>query len=207
MVTRVKICGITHPDDALMAVRAGADALGFVMYEPSPRFVDAPSAQKICAQVPVFVTRVGLFVNHSREQVGSICRQVPFDLLQFHGDESNEFCASFHRPFIKAIRVAPGDDVAQLVAQYPDSHGVLLDAFVDGLYGGTGRTIDWKQLPALKTPVVLAGGLDPDNVGLAIANAAPYGVDVSGGVERSKGRKDPGKIMDFMRAVRAADDV
>ncbi|NQV64472.1 MAG: phosphoribosylanthranilate isomerase [SAR86 cluster bacterium] len=207
MVTRVKICGITHPDDALMAVRAGADALGFVMYEPSPRFVDAPSAQKICAQVPVFVTRVGLFVNHSREQVGAILRQVPFDLLQFHGDESNEFCASFDRPFIKAIRIAPGDDVAQLVAQYPDSRGVLLDAFVDGLYGGTGRTIDWHQLPGLNTAVVLAGGLDPNNVGLAIANAAPYGVDVSGGVERSKGRKDADKIIGFMRAVRAADDI
>jgi len=205
MVTRVKICGITHPDDVATAVAAGAAARGFNMYGPSPRYVDVTEAQRLCALVPVFVSRVGLFVNHSREQVSAICRQVPFDLLQFHGDESNEFCASFDRPFIKAIRVAPEDDVAERVAEYPDSHGVLLDAYTDGLYGGTGRTIDWQQLPVLQKAVILAGGLNPDNVAAAIASVAPHGVDVSGGVERTKGRKDPGKLLDFIRAVRAAD--
>jgi phosphoribosylanthranilate isomerase len=205
MVTRVKICGITNTADAFDAVSAGASALGFNMYEPSPRYVAPMLAQALCAAVPVFVSRVGLFVNHSRDQVMQICSLVDFDLLQFHGDESNEFCASFGRPFIKALRVAPGDDVVAAVNRFPDSRGILLDAFTDGLYGGTGRTIDWQQIPALKQPLILAGGLDVDNVGNAIRRVSPFAVDVSGGVERSRGVKDADKMRRFVAAVRDTD--
>jgi phosphoribosylanthranilate isomerase len=205
MVTRVKICGITNTADAFDAVSAGASALGFNMYEPSPRYVAPLLAQALCAAVPVFVSRVGLFVNHSRDQVMQICDLVDFDLLQFHGDESNAFCASFGRPFIKALRVAPGDDVAAAVNRFPDSRGILLDAFTDGLYGGTGRTIDWQQIPALKQSVILAGGLDVDNVGNAIRRVSPFAVDVSGGVERSRGVKDADKMRRFVAAVRDTD--
>jgi phosphoribosylanthranilate isomerase len=205
MVTRVKICGITNTADAFDAVSAGASALGFNMYEPSPRYVAPMLAQALCAAVPVFVSRVGLFVNHSRDQVMQICNLVDFDLLQFHGDESNEFCASFGRPFIKALRVAPGDDVVAAVNRFPDSRGILLDAFTDGLYGGTGRTIDWQQIPALKQPLILAGGLDVDNVGNAIRRVSPFAVDVSGGVERSRGVKDADKMRRFVAAVRDTD--
>ncbi|MFT5805643.1 MAG: phosphoribosylanthranilate isomerase [Candidatus Paceibacteria bacterium] len=205
MVTRVKICGITNTADVFDAVSAGASALGFNMYEPSPRYVAPMLAQALCAAVPVFVSRVGLFVNHSRDQVIQICDLVDFDLLQFHGDESNAFCASFGRPFIKALRVAPGDDVAAAVNRFPDSRGILLDAFTDGLYGGTGRTIDWQQIPALKQPLILAGGLDVDNVGHAIRQVRPFAVDVSGGVERSRGVKDADKMRRFVVAVRDTD--
>jgi phosphoribosylanthranilate isomerase len=205
MVTRVKICGITNTTDVLAAVSAGASALGFNMYEPSPRYVTPAQAQQLCAAVPVFVSRVGLFVNHSRDQVLQICEQVDFDLLQFHGDESNEFCASFKRPFIKALRVAPGDDVVAVVNRFPDSRGILLDAFTDGLYGGTGRTIDWQQIPNLKQPVILAGGLDAGNVGNAIRQVKPFAVDVSGGVERSRGVKDEDKMRRFVAAVNETD--
>jgi phosphoribosylanthranilate isomerase len=205
MVTRVKICGITNTADAFDAVSAGASALGFNMYEPSPRYVAPMLAQALCAAVPVFVSRVGLFVNHSRDQVMQICDLVDFDLLQFHGDETNEFCASFGRPFIKALRVAPGDDVVAAVNRFPDSRGILLDAFTDGLYGGTGRTIDWQQIPALKQPLILAGGLDVDNVGDAIRLVSPFAVDVSGGVERSRGVKDADKMRRFVAAVRDTD--
>jgi len=205
MVTRVKICGITNTADAFDAVSAGASALGFNMYEPSPRYVAPMLAQALCAAVPVFVSRVGLFVNHSRDQVMQICDLVDFDLLQFHGDESNAFCASFGRPFIKALRVAPGDDVVATVNRFPDSRGILLDAFTDGLYGGTGRTIDWQQIPALKQPVILAGGLDADNVGDAIRLVSPFAVDVSGGVELSRGVKDADKMRRFVAAVHDTD--
>ncbi|MFT5793229.1 MAG: phosphoribosylanthranilate isomerase [Saprospiraceae bacterium] len=205
MVTRVKICGLTNTADVFAAVGAGASALGFNMYQPSPRYVTPMQAQLLCAAVPVFVSRVGLFVNHSRDQILQICEEVDFDLLQFHGDESNEFCASFDRPFIKAIRVAPGDDLVAVVDRFPDSRGILLDAFTDGLYGGTGRTIDWQQIPALKQAVILAGGLDEDNVGDAIRQARPFAVDVSGGVERSRGVKDADKMRRFMAAVNRTD--
>jgi phosphoribosylanthranilate isomerase len=205
MVTRVKICGITNTADVFDAVSAGASALGFNMYEPSPRYVAPMLAQALCAAVPVFVSRVGLFVNHSCDEVMQICDLVDFDLLQFHGDESNEFCASFGRPFIKALRVAPGDDVVAAVNRFPSSRGILLDAFTDGLYGGTGRTINWQQIPALKQPVILAGGLDADNVGNAIRLVSPFAVDVSGGVELSRGVKDADKMRRFVAAVHDTD--
>jgi phosphoribosylanthranilate isomerase len=205
MVTRVKICGITNTTDVFAAVSAGASALGFNMYEPSPRYVTPRQAQQLCAAVPVFVSRVGLFVNHSRAEILQICEQVDFDLLQFHGDESNDFCTSFDRPFIKALRVAPGDDIEAVVNRFPDSRGILLDAFTDGLYGGTGRTIDWQQIPTLNQPVILAGGLDADNVASAISQVRPFAVDVSGGVERSRGVKDADKMRRFMAAVQWTD--
>jgi phosphoribosylanthranilate isomerase len=205
MVTRVKICGMTNTADVLAAVTAGASALGFNMYEASPRYVTPTAAQQLCAAVPVFVSRVGLFVNHSRDQVLQICEQVDFDLLQFHGDEPNEFCASFNRPFIKALRVAPGDDLVAVVSRFPDSRGILLDAFTDGLYGGTGRTIDWLQIPTLKQTVILAGGLDANNVDSAIRQVKPFGVDVCGGVESSRGVKDADKMRRFMAAVNKTD--
>ena len=208
MVTRVKICGVTNAADVAMVVDAGVDAIGFNMYPSSPRYVAPALARQLCAQVPVFVSRVGLFVNASQAEVEAVCRQVEFDLLQFHGDEDNDFCASFGRPLIKALRVAAGDDAAAMTALYPNSHGILLDAYADGLYGGTGRTIDWQQLTGLalgKGGMVLAGGLTADNVAAAITLVRPHGVDVSGGVERAKGHKAAEQVRRFMRAVRATD--
>ncbi|MCB1646498.1 MAG: phosphoribosylanthranilate isomerase [Pseudomonadales bacterium] len=205
MVTRIKICGLTNAEDLRSAVAAGADAVGFNMYPASPRFVGVDQVAALCRQTPVFVTRVGLFVNHSRAEVEAVCSQAEFDLLQFHGDEDNAFCASFGRPFIKALRVADPASVGSLIAAFPDSRGILLDAHVDGVYGGTGQVIDWGALPAAGKPLVLAGGLTPENVGQAILTVQPWAVDVSGGVELTRGRKDPERILEFVSAVRSAD--
>lgn len=205
MRTRVKICGITNRADLDAAVAAGADAVGLNMYAESPRHVDAAGARELAASTPPFVTIVGLFANHDANTVKALCEQVDFDLLQFHGDETDAFCASFGRRFIKALRVAPGADIAAAAASYPRSAGLLLDAYVDGLYGGSGTSFDWDAVPALHRPVILAGGLDAGNVADAIRRLRPYGVDVSTGVEASPGKKDTGKIESFIAAVRAAD--
>ncbi|KRW59525.1 phosphoribosylanthranilate isomerase [Pseudomonas sp. TTU2014-080ASC] len=204
-VVRSKICGITRIEDALAAVQAGADAIGLVFYAKSPRAVNVQQARAIIAALPPFVTTVGLFVNASRCELGEILDAVPLDLLQFHGDEAPADCEGYHRPFIKALRVKPGDDIAAEVAPYGQASGILLDTFVQGVPGGTGEAFDWSLVPeGLSKPVILAGGLTPENVAEAIAQVRPYAVDVSGGVEISKGIKDAEKIQAFMRAVQGA---
>ena len=203
-VVRSKICGITRIDDALAAVAAGADAIGFVFYAKSPRAVSATQAQAIIAALPPFVTTVGLFVNASACELNETLDAVPLDLLQFHGDETPEQCEGFHRPYIKALRVKAGDDIAQACRVYQSASGILLDAYVEGIPGGTGQAFDWSLIPqGLSTPIILAGGLTVDNVAEAIARVKPYAVDVSGGVEKSKGIKDHVKIQAFMKTVRA----
>ncbi|CAH0646233.1 phosphoribosylanthranilate isomerase [Pseudomonas juntendi] len=202
---RSKICGITRIEDALAAVEAGADAIGFVFYAKSPRAVDVRQARAIIAELPPFVTTVGLFVNASRCELNEILEVVPLDLLQFHGDEAPEDCEGYHRPWIKALRVRPGDDLEAACQRYAGARGILLDTYVAGVPGGTGEAFDWSLVPArLSKPIILAGGLSAANVGQAIAQVRPYAVDVSGGVEQAKGIKDAAKIEAFMQAVRQA---
>lgn len=201
-VVRSKICGITRIEDALIAAEAGADAIGLVFYPKSPRAVSIQQAQEIVAALPAFVTTVGLFVNARTEELDEILAGVALDLLQFHGAETPAECESYRRPYIKALRVKPGDDIAQLAAPYAKARGILLDTYVPGVPGGTGAAFDWRLVPrGLPQPVILAGGLSAGNVQAAIAQVRPYAVDVSGGVEASKGIKDAGKIRAFMRAV------
>ena len=201
-VVRSKICGITRIEDALAAAEAGADAIGLVIYAKSPRAVSIQQARDIVAALPAFVTTVGLFVNASRGELNEILGAVALDLLQFHGDETPADCESFHRPYIKALRVQSGDDIALLAAPYASARGILLDTFVSGVPGGTGAAFDWSLVPHdLSQPVILAGGLSADNVQAAIKQVRPYAVDVSGGVEASKGIKDAAKIRAFMQAV------
>lgn len=202
-VVRSKICGITRVEDALAAVAAGADAIGLVFYARSPRAVTVEQARQIVAALPPFVTTVGLFVDIERAELQQILADVPLDLLQFHGDESLAQCEGHGRPYIKALRVKPGDDLVALMAQYPSASGILLDTYVEGVPGGTGLAFDWSLVPqALPKPVILAGGLTPENVAAAIAAVKPYAVDVSGGVEASKGIKDADKVRAFIREVR-----
>lgn len=202
---RSKICGITRIEDALAAAQAGADAIGFVFYAKSPRAVDVRQARAIIAELPPFVTTVGLFVNASRCELNEILEVVPLDLLQFHGDETPQDCEGYHRPWIKALRVRPGDDLEAACQLYAGARGILLDTYVAGVPGGTGEVFDWSLVPAhLSKPIILAGGLSADNVGQAIAQVRPYAVDVSGGVEQAKGIKDAAKIEAFMQAVKQA---
>ncbi|MCW5626138.1 MAG: phosphoribosylanthranilate isomerase [Burkholderiales bacterium] len=203
--TRVKICGITRLEDAIVAAEAGADAVGFV-FATSARRVTAERAAEIVAKLPPFVTTVGLFVDPGAEDVEAVLREVPLDLLQFHGAEVPAFCAGFGRPWIKALAVAPGVDLLQSAARFSGARGLLLDAFVPGAHGGTGVTADWHAIPAsLPLPIVLAGGLTPGNVADAIRAVRPWAVDVSSGVEREKGIKDHDKLRAFMRGARNAD--
>ena len=200
---RVKICGITRIEDALAAAAAGADAIGLVFYAKSPRAVDIEQARAILAALPPFVTSVGLFVDAERSELERILASVPLDLLQFHGDESVQQCEAFGRPYIKALRVKAGDDIAAQVARYPSAQGILLDAYVEGVPGGTGEAFDWSLIPqTLSKLLILAGGLRPDNVAEAVSRVRPYAVDVSGGVEASKGVKDVEKVGAFIRAAR-----
>ena len=206
MRTRVKICGITRVADALVAADCGADAIGLVFYEPSPRCVDMATATAIAREMPPFVTVVGLFVNAAAETIRRAVGEVRIDLLQFHGDESPAFCRDQARPWIRALRMQPGIDVAAAIARYDGARGVLLDAYHPGVPGGTGETFDWGRIPAdLAGRIVLAGGLDPDNVARAIRQVRPFAVDVSGGVERDKGVKDPDRIKRFIDEVRSAE--
>ncbi|HSC83181.1 MAG TPA: phosphoribosylanthranilate isomerase [Pseudomonas sp.] len=203
-VVRSKICGITRVEDALAAIAAGADAIGLVFYAKSPRAVGVEQAREIIAALPPFVTTVGLFVDIERAELQQLLERVPLDLLQFHGDESLAQCEGYSRPYIKALRVKQGDDIAALMAQYPSASGILLDTYVEGVPGGTGLAFDWSLVPPqLPKPVILAGGLTPENVAAAIARVKPYAVDVSGGVEASKGIKDADKVRAFIRAARA----
>jgi phosphoribosylanthranilate isomerase len=203
MRTRVKICGITRRQDALTAAELGADAIGFVFYSSSPRFIDVTGAQKIAQCLPPFITKVGLFVNAVAGDVRETGNLVGLDLLQFHGDEDAEFCRSFDLPYLKAIRMQDNTNISMLANQYHDAAGFLLDSYVADQAGGTGQVFDWRKIPAgLSRPVVLAGGLTPENVGSAIKQVKPYAVDVSSGVEQRPGIKDTNKISEFMKAVR-----
>ena len=204
--TRIKICGITRPEDALSAIHNGADAVGLVFYAKSKRAVSIEQAREIASVVPPFVTLVSLFVDAPTATVEDVLAQLPVGLIQFHGEESAAFCASFDRPWIKALRVRDGMDVAAAAAAYADGSGILLDAWQKGVPGGTGKTFDWRLAWQEKSlPMVLAGGLTPDNVGDAVAQVRPWAVDVSGGVESAPGIKDSEKIKRFIAAVRAAD--
>lgn len=206
MRTRIKICGITRIEDGLDAASAGADAIGFVFYAKSPRYVAPAQARVIADRLPPFVTSVGLFVDATPAEVRDVIRVARLDCLQFHGDESPDYCASFSRPFMKAARVRPGQDLLQYSIDFRDAQALLLDAYVEGVPGGTGQRFDWRLIPKnLSLPIVLSGGLDADNVSDAIAQVRPWAVDVSSGVEASKGIKDAKKIEQFIRGVRNAD--
>ncbi|MCK0511074.1 phosphoribosylanthranilate isomerase [Aromatoleum buckelii] len=203
--TRIKICGLTRAEDVRSAVEAGADAIGLVFYPPSPRFVSFETAAELAALVPPFVTIVGLFVNPAPAFVAEALRRVPLQLLQFHGDEDERECVRHGRPWVKAARVRPGVDLVEFSACHPGASGLLLDAFVEG-YGGGGKVFDWTLIPAgLDKPLILSGGLDPDNVGEAIRRVRPWAVDVSSGVESGKGIKDAARIAAFIAGVRHAD--
>ncbi|WP_089684703.1 phosphoribosylanthranilate isomerase [Billgrantia gudaonensis] len=202
--TRVKICGLTRETDIDAAVAFGADALGFVLWPGSRRAVDEARLARLAAHVPAFVTRVGLFVDQDRELIERCARHL--DLLQFHGTEPPAFCEAFGRPWIKALRMRDGLDVPAAATAYASAQALLLDAYRPGVPGGTGETFDWSRIPAnLAKPVILAGGLTPDNVAAAIDAVHPFAVDVSGGVEAAPGRKDPRRIAAFFSAVRDAD--
>ena len=204
--TRIKICGITREQDVLTVARSGADALGLVFYEKSPRHVGLQQAAKLARSVPPFVTVVGLFVNPSTEFVHEVLSKMPLDVLQFHGEETPDFCQQFGKPYLKAIRVKAGVDLLQCASRYADAQGLLLDAFIEGTHGGTGESFDWSIIPHdLPLPVILSGGLHAGNVADAIKQVRPYAVDVSSGVEASKGIKDAAKIAAFINEVKRID--
>lgn len=206
MRTRVKICGLTRTSDARVAVRNGADAVGLVFYPPSPRAVSVPQAQAVVAGMPPFVTVVGLFVDERRARIAEILSQVRIDFLQFHGHESAKDCSGHGRPWIKAVRMRNDVNLHAVREEFQAASALLLDAYRPGLPGGTGERFDWDRIPAdLAGEIVLAGGLDVDNVEHAVHSVRPYAVDVSGGVERDKGVKDADKIAAFMRGVRRGD--
>ena len=205
-MTRVKICGITRVEDALAAAHSGADAIGLVFYQHSPRHVGIELAAQLADALPPFVSVVGLFVNADAALVREVLARVPVDLLQFHGDETPEYCAQFGKPYLKAIRVRAGVDLLQCASDFRSARGLLLDAHVEGIPGGTGRAFDWTLIPKrLPLPVILSGGLDAENVAAAIKQVRPYAVDVSSGVEASKGIKDAAKIAAFINEVKRAD--
>jgi phosphoribosylanthranilate isomerase len=201
-MTRVKFCGFTHQDDVAQAVALGADALGFVFYGPSSRYVSPEHAQTLTRSVPAFVTRVGLFVNEEAETVQRIFELARLNLIQYHGEESPEFCDAIGLPYIKAFRVRKGMDLRTEMDRYPNASGFLLDAYVKGQPGGTGERFDWELIPQSHAPIILAGGLTPDNAKDAIDQVAPWALDVSGGIETKPGRKDPDKMAHFMNACR-----
>jgi len=206
MRTRVKICGITRVEDAQAASAAGADAIGLVFYRPSPRNVTLERARSIATQTPPFIATVAVFVNPSREEVEQVIRECGVTLLQFHGEESPEFCAAFSRPYIKAARIRPGLDLIKYLAPYASARAWMLDAFHGDLWGGTGAAFDWSLVPeGMARPIILSGGLTADNVAGAIRRVRPYAVDVSSGVEASKGIKDAAKIAAFIGAVKNED--
>jgi phosphoribosylanthranilate isomerase len=206
MATAVKICGITRVEDALLAAGAGAHAIGTVLYSRSPRAVDAQQARRIVRAVPPFVTTVSLLVNPTAAEVERVLEEVQPAMLQFHGSEDPEFCAQFGVPYIKAVRVRAGVDLLQYARLYADAKGLLLDAFVEGSPGGTGASFDWGLIPKnIPLPIILAGGLTPENVTEAIRKVRPWAVDVASGVESARGVKDAAKVAAFVRGARDAD--
>ena len=204
--TRIKICGITRPEDGLAAASLGVDAIGLVFYPPSPRAVDAAAASAIIRRLPPFVTSVGLFVNEEPAAVRDILRQVPLALLQFHGDEEPDYCAAFDRPYLKAVPMGAGADVADYARRFDRAAGLLLDSHGGARAGGTGQCFDWTAIPAqIAKPLVLAGGLSPANVAQAVRQIRPYGVDVSSRVEAAKGVKDLHLMRMFVEGVKSGD--
>ncbi len=212
--TKIKICGITNVDDAYCAMENGVDALGFMLYEKSKRYIPLEKALEIVREIEGKTELVAVLVNPDEEFARQIVSHDAFTMLQFHGDETNMFCASFGKPFMKAIRVGSGTDVSVEIARYPESHWIMLDSFVTGKYGGTGSIIQWDKLDSVTDshgkPIVLAGGLTTDNVAEAIRKVNPYAVDVSGGVEKTEKVagiwvKDHDRIRSFVRQVRHAD--
>ena len=204
MRTRVKICGITRPADALAAAQAGADAIGLVFYPSSPRYLGTERAVEIRDALPPFVQTVALFVNPDAAQVAQVIGRVRPALLQFHGEEAPEFCAQFGMPFVKAVRVRPGVDALEYLRRFPRAAAWLFDSYVPE-YGGVGESFDWSLVPATERSVILSGGLSQANVAEAIRRVRPWGLDVSSGVESAKGIKDAEKIAAFMAEVRNAD--
>ena len=202
-MTRVKLCGFTHPDDVAIAVDLGADALGFVFYPPSPRALTLEQAVVLTRPVPAFVTRVGLFVDASEAMVRETFDRARLNLVQYHGAETPEFCQAVGLPYIRAIRVRPEMDLIAEMERYGDASGFLLDAYKPGVPGGTGESFDWGLIPKTDRPVILAGGLTPENAMDAIQVVAPWALDVSGGIESAPGRKDPDKMARFIAACRS----
>ncbi|MCP4042930.1 MAG: phosphoribosylanthranilate isomerase [Gammaproteobacteria bacterium] len=205
MRTRIKICGITRPEDAVVAANLGTDAIGLVFYRKSPRAVTIGMASGIVRTLPPFVTVVGLFVNADRDFVDNVLQSLPIDVLQFHGDESAVQCEVFSRPYIKAIPMREGLDLSAVSRQYAGAQALLVDTYQKGVPGGTGKTFDWSMIPSnLGKPIILAGGLKPGNASAAVRMVHPYAVDVSGGVESDKGIKDAVKIAEFIHEVNSA---
>lgn len=203
MSVRVKVCGITRSEDAEAAVQCGADAIGFVFWSHSARYIDVDSAHRIVEVIPPFVCTVGVYVDPDAAWVEETARMAKLGLLQFHGDESPEFCNQFSQPYIKAIRVKPDTDLLQYAERYRTAKGLLLDTYAANMPGGTGHVFDWQLIPQqLPLPLILSGGLNPDNVTDAIKQTKPWAVDVSSGVEASKGIKDKKKIIAFMQGVK-----
>lgn len=202
MRTRIKICGITRVEDAIFAAEQGVDAIGLVFYPLSPRFVSIAQAKAIADVLPPFVSIVALFVNPTSAEIKQVLTSVPVDLLQFHGDEDEATCVQYGLPYLKAIRVKSGTNLIQYAQDFTSAKALLLDTYSDAAFGGTGKAFDWKVIPKkMPKPIILAGGLNAENVQQAIEQVEPYAVDVSGGVEQSKGIKDPVKIAQFVSAV------
>ncbi|SEN08356.1 phosphoribosylanthranilate isomerase [Vreelandella aquamarina] len=202
--TRIKFCGLTRPEDIAKAVALGVDALGFVMWPKSSRSITPEALRVLAAQVPAFVTRVGLFVNQPTELIEQCLPHL--DLIQFHGDESAAFCQQFGRPWIKALRMRDDIDLHEAAKEYAAAQALLLDAYRPGVPGGTGETFDWSRIPAtLEKPVILAGGLTANNIAAAVTQVAPYAVDVSGGIEASPGVKEAELMAAFVRHVAQAN--
>jgi len=201
---RIKVCGLTRVEDVQAAVAAGVDAIGLVFYPESPRHLTIAQAVTLCREIPPFVTIVGLFVNASRAEVHRVVESVPLNLLQFHGDETVDQCEGFGLPYLRAARVRPGVDLLEFASQFPSARALLLDTWTPA-YGGSGESFDWSLVPAsCPLPVILSGGLTPDNVAEAIRQVRPVAVDVSSGVESAKGIKDAAKIRAFVSAVRGS---
>ena len=201
---RIKICGITRPEDALAAAEADADAVGLVFYAKSKRAVTAVQAREITAVLPPFVSAVALFVNEQPDVIRQILRQVPIDVIQFHGDEDDDFCRQFDRPYLKAVRVQSAADIQTACAKFPNARALLFDAYHPTEYGGTGQSFDWTMLHGnIGKPWILAGGLTAENVAEAVKISGAAAVDVSGGVEISGGVKSREKMAAFIQAVKA----
>ena len=200
---KIKICGLTRPRDAQAAAELGADAVGLVFYAKSKRCVDVAQAAEIVAALPPQVAKVALFVNESAEQICRILGTVPIDVLQFHGDEAPEFCHQFGKPYWKAVRVQSAQDIAEAAGRYADAAALLLDAHIEGQYGGTGQVFDWHLLPeTLPLPWILSGGLNPGNVAAALQQTGAAWLDVSSGVEQAPGIKNRDLMADFIQQVR-----
>jgi len=203
--TRVKICGITNIEDAKVAEDAGAYAIGLVFYKNSPRYISINKAKEIVKNVTPLLNCVGLFVDEDKEKINNVLEQVDLDILQFHGQESEQACALYNKPYIKAIRMNDEINLPEEVEKYSSAKALLLDTYVEGVSGGTGKVFDWNMIPRnLEKPIILAGGLNTNNVKDAINKVNPYAVDVSGGVEKEQGKKDPDKIKEFINETLSA---